>query len=58
MGPSYQIPGGSGIGSGSSGPPGSWIGRVMDPGLRSKLTSFSWKDIDDSDRLSGDAVLS
>ena len=33
-------------------------GRLTEPGLRSKLTSFSWNDIEDSERLSGEAVLS
>ena len=30
---------------------------LVDPGDRSKATSFSWKEIDDSERLSGEAVL-
>ena len=50
-GPSYHRPGGSAR-AGSA-------GRViftLSPGLRSKLTSFSWKEMEDSDRLSGDAA--
>ena len=34
-----------------------WL-RLLEPeGERSKATSFSWNEIDDSERLSGEAVL-
>ena len=50
-GPSYQRPGGSAR-AGSA-----WrVILTLSPGLRSKLTSFSWKEMEDSDRLSGDAA--
>ena len=50
MGPSYHM-GGSGTGGSTSWPR---RGRFTDPGLRSKFTSFSWKEMEDSERLSGE----